>query len=145
MTTFYNCTGLTAVEIPGSVSYIGSQAFSRNASSNPSSLTAVYYRADNPIEGEKNIFLSETYEKATLYVTKKGAEAARTTSPWMYFNKIEEYNFSGIDEITADFDDNSPYEVYTLDGVKIADSTDALPAGIYVIGQGSLTKKIAVN
>ena len=41
--------------------------------------------------------------------------------------------------------DNVPCEVFSLNGVKIADSIDNLPAGIYVVRQGNTAKKIAVK
>lgn len=54
-----------------------------------------------------------------------------------------------IDEIATGGDNpgidySKPYQVYNLQGVKISDSTDNLPAGVYIIRQNSLALKIMV-
>ena len=76
-----------------------------------------------------------------------GALMAGTVDPWKNFVNIEEYDFtSGIDEILADLDTDAPYEVYNLNGVKVAtDSLQGLNHGFYIIRQGRVAKKIAVN
>ena len=38
-----------------------------------------------------------------------------------------------------------PTEVYNLSGIKVADSTDNLPAGIYIVRRGPSVRKIAVR
>ena len=52
---------------------------------------------------------------------------------------------SGIDRIEADH--NAPYTIYTIDGIVTAKGTgapslDALPAGLYIVTQGTSTIKI---
>ncbi|MDE6062215.1 MAG: hypothetical protein K2G00_05600, partial [Duncaniella sp.] len=38
-----------------------------------------------------------------------------------------------------------PIEVYNLNGIKIADSTGSLPAGLYIVRHGNTVKKIAMK
>ena len=52
-----------------------------------------------------------------------------------------EYN--GVESIVSD--SWSPIEVYNLNGYKVADSTDNLASGIYIIRQGTKTYKISVK
>lgn len=137
---FSNCESLTSVSIPNSVTKIGYNAFSYCPN-----LTSVYYVADEPIEGYSNIFNEEIYQSATLYMTKKGIEIGKTIAPWKNFKNIKVYDPAGIDEITADIDENTPYEIYNLNGVKISDSIDSLASGIYIVRQDNKTKKIAVK
>lgn len=53
---------------------------------------------------------------------------------------------SAIEEVTVDSpEENYPTEVYNLSGIKVADSTDNLPTGIYFVRRGPSVKKIAVR
>lgn len=53
---------------------------------------------------------------------------------------------SAIDEVIVDAPEaNYPTEVYNLSGVKVADSTDNLPAGIYIVRRGPSAQKIAIR
>ncbi|MDE7135050.1 MAG: leucine-rich repeat domain-containing protein, partial [Muribaculaceae bacterium] len=135
---FMGCSRLTAVAIPSSVTEIGYAAFCRCYD-----LTEVYYGAENPIEIGYDIF--SDYSKPTLYVPEVAVEKCKQISPWMYFSKIEAYNFAGIDEITVDIDSEKSYEVYNLNGIALGNSTDNLTKGIYIIRQGSTVKKITVK
>lgn len=51
---------------------------------------------------------------------------------------------TNIENLTVDSTD-APVEIYTLGGAKVADSTDRLPAGIYIVRQGISVRKIVVN
>lgn len=77
---FGNCSSLTSINIPKSITFISEEAFS-----GCTSLKAIYYLADKPIEGNPNIFSEETYEKATLYLTKDGMMSGSSTDPWKNF------------------------------------------------------------
>lgn len=53
---------------------------------------------------------------------------------------------SAIDEVVVDSPETDyPTEVYNLSGIKVADSTDNLPAGIYIVRRGPSVKKIAIR
>lgn len=45
----------------------------------------------------------------------------------------------------ADLDDNLPYEVFNLKGVKMAKTIDSLTTGIYIIRQGGNSHKMVVK
>lgn len=58
---------------------------------------------------------------------------------------IELPDGAGIEDVVADSNVNAPVEVYNLSGVKIGNSTETLAPGIYIVRQGTATKKIAVQ
>ena len=161
---FAGCSGLTSVSIPGSVTSIGSGAFTGcsgltsvtipesvtsieyGAFWGCSGLTSIYYGADNPIQGDLDIFRDDTYRNCTLYLSEKGLEKGKSIVPWGMFDNIQVYDFpTGVSEISSDFDENEPYEVFSLDGIKVADSADGLAPGTYVLRQGKTSKKIMVK
>ncbi len=43
-------------------------------------------------------------------------EKCMEIEPWKNFQNIQPYDFNGISDIVADFDDNLPYEVFNLKG-----------------------------
>lgn len=144
---FHHCVSLTSVTIPSSITSIGSRAFAEN-----SALLTVNYETDNPVEvGYQSIFDDETYEKARLNIAYGGSEKAQTTSPWKYFANIKEVDFSGIEDVVADLDPEAPVEVYDLNGIKVLsgvkaiETVDNLPAGLYIVRQGNVSRKIAVK
>ena len=137
---FCDCSGLTSVTIPKSVTSIGYKAFY-----SCDGLTSVYYGAKFPISGDSYIFSNKSYENATLYVPAEAVAKCKTKNPWKNFNKIKAYDFSGIEEIIADFNENAPYEIYNINGVKAGDSINALTPGLYIIRQGKTVRKITVN
>ncbi|MDE6792806.1 MAG: leucine-rich repeat domain-containing protein [Muribaculaceae bacterium] len=135
------CFSLTSVTIPEGVTSIGENAFS-----SCSSLISVYYGADQLIAGNANIFSQETYDKATLYLTEDGIILSSFKDPWKNFKNIEEYDFTNaIDNVTADFKESAPYEIYDINGVKAGDNINALSPGLYIIRQGKTVKKIMVK
>lgn len=165
---FTGCSSLTSIEIPTSVTEIGEIAFSGCTSLTSVNLPrfmytigkyvfqdcnfikTIYYNATQVIEGEKDIFTYEVYENATLYVGEDGLDYAYNTCPWSYFKKIYEIDFSGVDDIVTDSDDNEidftvPLTVYNLQGAIVSDSVDGLPGGVYIVRQGRKTKKFVVK
>ncbi|MBD5174894.1 MAG: leucine-rich repeat domain-containing protein [Bacteroidales bacterium] len=137
---FSGCSQLPEVTIPNSVTYIGTYAFYRCTN-----LSSVYYGADTLVEGAPNIFPDEAYEVATLYLSAEGMKSYADIAPWKNFKNIREHNFSGIDDVIADFDAEKPYEVFKLNGISAGTSTTGLTPGIYIIRQGRLAKKISVK
>ena len=137
---FYWCSSLTSVIIPESVTEIGDSAFSLC-----SSLNSVTYLSDQPIEGNSDIFDLTTYDTATLYMSEAGKDVSKDIDPWKNFKNVKVYDPASIEDNIADFNEDALCEVFNLNGVKIADSTDNLPAGIYVVRQGKTAKKIAVK
>lgn len=134
---FRECIGLTSIEIPKSVTFIGAAAFL-----DCMGLSSVYYLADNPIEGNQDIFDENIYNTVKLYVLDDAFSRCLEIDPWKNFLNIDVY-YSGIKDITIDND--APCEVYNLRGIRVADRIGNLPAGIYIIRQGNNAKKIVVD
>ncbi|MDE6061929.1 MAG: leucine-rich repeat domain-containing protein, partial [Duncaniella sp.] len=137
---FMSCSGLTSITLPAGVTTIGRRAFT-----DCGNLTSIIYLADQLTNGVSSIFSNETYEKATLYLSEAGVSASKDIEPWKNFKNINVYDSSYINEVITGFNEDAPYEVYNLNGVKVGESTDNLPAGIYIVRQGNTVKKIAVK
>ncbi|MDE6288272.1 MAG: leucine-rich repeat domain-containing protein [Muribaculaceae bacterium] len=135
---FSGCSSLESVFIPGSVISIGDEAFAECKN-----LTTVVYDSEDPLEFNYNIFDYATYTSATLYVPETAVEKCKQIDPWKNFKNIQQ--FDGVDDITVDVDMTAPCEVYTISGVKVADSTEGLATGLYIVRQGSVVKKIRIN
>ena len=138
---FFGSTNLSSVSIPNSVQSIGNDAFY-----GCTGLTSIYYNTQNPITCDNSIFSTYT---PTLYVPKGAVDTFKATTPWNKFNKIEEYDFGGVTDAIADkageIDYTLPYEIYNFNGVKVGDNKDTLAPGLYIIRQGTTTKKISVQ
>lgn len=164
ISAFYDCTGMTSVNIPESVTTFGVDAFrncsslskvtipkgvttiGNNAFAGCSGLTAVYYSAEEPVSGDQSIFSGETYEKATLYMTKNGAVLGKEIEPWKNFQNVDTSVLSSVaDGLINSLDCDSPCEIHTLSGVKVDSGIEDLPAGLYIVRQGRTVKKIAVK
>ena len=88
----------------------------------------------------------DLYDRAVLYVPAEAVEKCQETVPWKYFKKIEAYNFnSGIEDVVVDADSEAPCEIYNLHGVKVGSDLEGLPTGLYILRQGKVVKKIAVE
>ena len=140
---FYDCDSLKTLYLPESLTYIGEYAF--NTFYRNHSLASIYYPAYKPIECNSNIFSDDTYNSATLYLSEDGELLVTNIEPWNKFANIKSYDPAGIDEISADFDANLPYEVYNLNGIKVGNSIEGLSSGIFIVRQGKTVKKISVK
>lgn len=137
---FNGCSGMTSVTIPSSVKSIGDHAFS-----SCEKLAEVNYNTTSPITGDLYIFDFNTYESATLNVAIGGLSEASWTEPWKNFRNIKEKEFNGIEEAMIDIDPNASVDVFNLNGIRISDSVNNLPAGIYIVRQGAKEQKIMVK
>ncbi len=139
---FFSCTAMKSVIISNSVIQIGERVFDACTE-----LTSVTYLSQNPVAGWKNSFDDQTYENATLYYLGETKDIIDVREPWSLFK-----NRVGRD---ADFKDDSAIsevqnsndgatEVYNLRGIRVGESTEGLPHGIYIVKSAGKTRKIAI-
>ena len=137
---FEYCSGLTSVTIPGSVTSIGVGVFFGcsglkriDAYPNPAKVSMgsdVFYIV--PKDG-------------TLHVLRKYLSAYQTASQWKDFYNIKAdlTETDGIEEVRVDeLDHTLPMNVYNMNGVKMGDRLEGLPAGIYIVHQGGKSAKV---
>ena len=93
----------------------------------------------------ESLFSDDVYPNATLYVKESARLEAISTTPWGKFLKIKAHDFAGIENIADDNGISGPTEVYNLNGLKVGNSTDGLPAGLYIVSQGGTTTKTIVK
>lgn len=159
---FFECSSLSSVTIPESVTDIGDKAFADcltlesvilplkletlgiGAFANSGNIKYVVFNGPSPVRGTSDVFNSNVYKAATLYV--RGSISLFTTvSPWKYFYNITDDKYTGVEDIAADFDTDAPCEIYNLSGVKVTDNTDNLPAGIYIRTTNGKSEKFIVR
>ena len=136
---FANCKALENVILPMKLETLGSAVFENSSSKN------VVFNGPTPVESTSDVFDSQVYEDATLYVRSGRQSLFMTVSPWKFFYNITDEAYSGVEDVIADFNEDAPCEVFNLNGVKVGENTDNLPAGIYVVRQGNSVEKIAVK
>ena len=169
---FYKCSSLTSISIPQKVEYVGDRAFK-----DCTGLTTVTIEGSEvlladetfvgctniktvnalstlPPIGADNTFELITYRDATLNVPKTAKDAYSKPACWRNFRHVEEKDFGGVDDVTADgsgicvnvrdgqvevsgADASEEIRVYDLSGMEIYRGTDrtiALPTkGVYIV------------
>ena len=91
---FCFCSGLTSVTIPNSVTSVGGSAFS-----GCKGLTSVTSLATTPPQADDNSFSNSIYD-IPLYVPKGTRDAYLAQEPWNQFKEIVEIDNTEVDEIT---------------------------------------------
>lgn len=132
---FYGCSGLTSLTIPSSVTSIGGYAFS-----GCSRLTSIYVYLEKIPELGSNVFTGCYAKNCTVYVPK-GTYDAYKSSEFGYFEKIVEFDASGIDKVTTS---TNAKEVsrYSANGQRL--SAPAKGLNIVKYSDGSV-KKVVVQ
>ena len=92
--------------------------------------------------------MAEGDDDATARSCKIIAESLYADGPVAEFT-VEDVNSSvisaGNDSNDGAIDYSAPYEVYSINGMKVADTTDDLAPGIYIIRQGKNVEKVALH
>ena len=132
---FYGCRGLTSLTIPSGVTVIGEGAF-RGCSG----LTSIYVYPENLPELESGIFSGCDAKNCTVYVPK-GTYDAYKSSEFGYFEKIVEFDATGIDKVTTSTDAKEVSR-YSVNGQRL--SAPAKGLNIVKYSDGSV-KKVAVQ
>ena len=132
---FSGCSGLTSLTIPSGVTSIGKWAF-RGCSG----LTSIYVYPENLPELGIDIFNGCDAKNCTVYVPK-GTYDAYKSSEFGYFEKIVEFDASGIDKVTTS---TNAKEVsrYAANGQRL--SAPAKGLNIVKYSDGSV-KKVVVQ
>lgn len=132
---FYGCSGLTSLTIPSGVTAIGKEAFY-----GCSGLTSIYVYPENLPELGTYIFNECDAKNCTVYVPK-GTYDAYKSSEFGYFEKIVEFDASGIDKVTTS---TNAKEVsrYSVNGKRL--SAPAKGLNIVKYSDGSV-KKVVVQ
>ena len=132
---FFDCSGLTSLTLPSSVTEIGGFAFN-----DCSGLTSIYAYMEKLPETGSNLFLGCDAKNCTVYVPK-GTGDAYFWSSFGYFDKIVEFDAAGIDKVTTSTDVEEVSR-YSLNGQRLVGPTKGL--NIVKYSDGSV-KKVAVE
>ena len=133
--TFAGCSGLTSLTIPSGVTSIGNYAFA-----DCSGLTSIYVYTKKLPELGYNVFNRCDAKNCTVYVPK-GTYDAYKSSEFGYFEKIVEFDASGIDKVTTSADAKEVSR-YSVNGKRL--SAPAKGLNIVKYSDGSV-KKVAVQ
>lgn len=130
---FKEC-GLTGINIPGTVTSIGSGAFVG------SKLWTV--RCDAIIPPDTPTYLLfdlDTYLNADLNIPATSWQKYKTALGWSMFNYDK---YSGVEDILPD-DDDIEAVYYTLQGVRV--ERDNMSPGVYIERRGTKTRKVTIR
>ena len=132
---FFCCYGLISLTIPSSVTAIGSCAFN-----DCSGLTSIYAYMEKLPETGSNLFLGCDAKNCTVYVPK-GTYDDYFVSEFGYFDKIVEFDATGIDKVAIS---TNAKEVsrYSANGQRL--SAPAKGLNIVKYSDGSV-KKVVVQ
>ena len=132
---FSGCSGLTSLTIPSGVTAIGKEAFY-----GCSGLTSIYVYPENLPELGTGIFNGCDAKNCTVYVPK-GTYDAYKSSEFGYFEKIVEFDASGIDKVTTSANAKEVSR-YSANGQRL--SAPAKGLNIVKYSDGSV-KKVVVQ
>ena len=132
---FKNCSGLTSLTLPSSVTAIGGSAFE-----GCSGLTSIYVSWESPLSIAASTFKDANTEKCILYVPK-GTYDDYWLSNWGIFANIVEYDATGIDHITTS-GEAKEISRYAADGQRL--EVPAKGLNIVKYSDGSV-KKVVVQ
>ena len=114
---FKDCSGLTAINIPASVTSIGIYAFG-----NCNSLADIYCYGSTPAESDNLylIFSKDTYSGCTLHVPHGTMNAYIADDNWKNFTNIVEFDPTGVEAVSTGRKSAVEQRIYNLGGVRMA-------------------------
>ena len=133
--SFYNLNGLTTVTIGSGVTSIGQEPFTgcnglRTVICNAVTPPATSYI--NPNIASTYTFSQDTYNHGKLIVPDGSVNAYREVEGWKNFTNISDLTSSAVESIEAEAD-AAAAPVYNLQGIRVADSLDAVRTpGLYI-------------
>ena len=112
---FFDCTDLTSVIIPSTITHMGNLCFS-----GCNNIEHFFCYAENPINNPR-IFSADEVGNAILHVPAASISSYQSTDPWKYFKEIvaltnDDPKPTGIMTIETSSNDN--YIIYNLNGVR---------------------------
>ena len=127
---FYGCNDLETLYISNTIESIGDYAFAKC-----NNILDIKIGSKKAITASENIFSSDAYINACLYVPNGRKFAYERATPWNKFY-IVEMDFTGIDDVKAE---NGQVEgiYYDLSGRAVENPT----SGIYIINGKTLLVK----
>ena len=141
---FYNCKGVTNIDIIDGIKGIGNSAFygcsdletlyisntieniDDYAFAECNNILDIKIGSKKSITASENIFSNDAYNNACLYVPEGRKFAYEKTSPWDNFY-IQEIDYTGIEDINAE--NGNVKAIYDLQGRRIENPTE----GIYIV------------
>lgn len=167
---FYGCHALSRLEMPSSLEIIGEDAFGNcvnlksillgpalhnigNRAFADSDLDSIISLSANPpIIEDQDCFNHFTYLNCKVEIPRGCYNSYSSSEVWKCFWEIKENDElnSGIADICnpvlpEGIDYNSPYEVFSLNGIYVNNSYNNLPSGLYIVRQGVHRAKIIIH
>ncbi len=99
----------------------------------------------NPVSCPENVFSEDTYLNTKLLIPAWKAEKFAALAPWNKFSNIVLVQQDGIESTIAKPVVPHQSAIYTLGGVPVGKTTDALPAGVYIKVTGDTSSKVLVR
>jgi hypothetical protein len=127
---FQGCSNVETLYISSAIESIGDYAFD-----GCNNLLEIKMGSKKAISASENIFSSDAYNNACLYVPEGRKFAYEKTSPWSNFY-IVEMDFTGIDDIEGE-DESAQTVIYDMQGRKVDNPTK----GLYIINGNKVLVK----
>ena len=127
--TFYGCNDLETLYISNTIESIGNNAFAKC-----NNIIDIKTGSKKAITANENIFSTDTYNNACLYVQTDRKFAYEKTAPWSNFY-IVEMDFTGIEELKSE--NGKVKTIYDLNGRAV----EKPAKGIYIIND----KKVLIK
>ena len=118
---FQLSTELTSVTLGSSVTNVIDNAFMQCQN-----LSSIYLRSATPPTLGEDVFHSDAYEKAIVYVPEGSVDSYKQDASWSKFKNIREYDISGVDDVVAGEQNAVVVGYYNLQGVKSDEPWDGL-------------------